>query len=122
MELLYSAKPRAFGICTLYVFEPVPRLIFLLPQRKQNESHTITKDRGERGKRGHHKYLFARPENLCNSMWICQVIFKCLNDLYGRSWAPHLSTVSLDHLCINIYGFIHITYSWQHVLSFKWIS
>lgn len=67
----------------------------------------------EKGNWGRHKYLFASLGNLCNSLWNCEVIFKCLNDLYGWSWVSHLSTVTLDHLCINIYRFIHITYSWQ---------
>lgn len=45
LTLLYSAKP--FGICTLLVCEPIPRLIFPLPPWKQNESSAITKKREE---------------------------------------------------------------------------
>lgn len=68
---------------------------------------------GRKGELRRHKYLFASPGNLCNSVWICQLIFKCLNDLYGQPWVSHLSIVTLDHLYINNYGFIHLTYSWQ---------
>lgn len=84
--------------------------------------------REERGNWGRHKYLFASPGNLCNSVWICQLIFKCLNDLYGQPWVSHLSIVTLDHLCITIYGFIHITYSWQSCIIIemdfliKWLA
>lgn len=65
---------------------------------------------GEKGNWGRHKYLFASPGNWCNSVWICQLIFKCLNDLYGQTWVSNLPTVTLNHLCIHIYRFIHITY------------
>ena len=58
---------------------------------------------------GRHKYLFASPGNLCNSVWICQHIFKCLNDLYGQSWSVtfvHCQPESFmyDHLWIYPYN------------------
>jgi len=88
------------------------RLISSLPPRKQNESRTITKDREKRGI-GAVINIYLPALGICAILvWICRLTFKCLNDLFGRSWVSLLSTVTVNHLCIHIYRFIHITYSW----------
>lgn len=89
------------------------KIDFSSPTRKTKWITHNYQGQGERGNWGSDKYLFASPGNLCNSVWICQLIFKCLDDLYEQSMVSHLSTVTLNHLCINIYRFIHMTYSWQ---------
>lgn len=38
-----------WNLHALCLLANIPRLIFPLPPRKQNESHTITKDRGKGG-------------------------------------------------------------------------
>lgn len=102
LTLLYSAKP--FGVCALFVCWPIPRLIFPLPPRKQNESSAITKDRGGRGRAGRdcHKYLFAGLGNLCNSLWISKVIWSVWMIYTGRAGCHICQPSTRDHLRINV--------------------
>lgn len=74
---IFCKTTGVLDLHALCLLANVLRLIFPLPPRKQNESCTITKDGEKRGIGGIINIY------LCGSVWFCQLIFKCLNDLCG---------------------------------------